>query len=353
MEVTFVSVVVEEKLFGKTPEGENITLYTMKNDRGMEAAVMNLGAIIVSIRVPDKTGKVDDVVLGFDRGEDYLNNSSVFGAVVGPHANRIGGASFVLDSREYNLAQNDNANNLHSDLQKGYQTQLWTAERVRDGVTFSIEDADGNMGFPGNKKVQITYTLDDDNRLKLHYHASSDKKTLFNLTNHSYFNLEGHDAGNIENHVLWIDADRYTPVVAGAIPTGEIASVKGTPMDFTTERRVGDRIDDDMEQLKLTGGYDHNYVINGADGSLRHIATVKAPVSGRVMKTYTTLPGVQFYAGNFIGRQTGKGGMVYDKRCGLCLETQYYPDSIHHENFPSCVFGEGREYDAVTVYQFE
>lgn len=350
-----MAITVESKKFGEGKDGRDIVLFTMKNARGMSASVMNLGAVLVELKVPDSNGNVADVVLGFDSGEKYYNNPSFFGAAVGPHANRIGGAAFTLDGIAYQLAVNDNGNNLHSDFQKGYHAQIWEAEMLSDGVMFSLEDTDGNMGFPGNKKLQLTYTLDEENGLTLHYHGSSDKRTILNLINHSYFNLEGHDAGKgkMEGHTLWLKADSYTPVAAGAIPTGEIAPVKGTPMDFTVEKVVGKEIDADMEQLKLTGGYDHNFVITGYDGSLQHIATVKAPESGRVMKVYTTLPGVQFYAGNFIDEQTGKGGVVYNKRHGLCLETQYYPDTIHHDNFPSCVFGEGKDYDSVTVYRFE
>ena len=348
-----MAVTVESEYFGKSEDGRDIILYTMSNARGMSASVMNLGAVLVKLMVPDPNGNVADVVLGFDSGEKYYNNPSFFGAVIGPNANRIGGAAFTLDGVDYRLAVNDNENNLHSDLKKGYHAQLWDTEVLSDGVVFSLQDTDGNMGFPGNKKLQITYTLDEDNGLTLHYYGSSDRRTILNLTNHSYFNLEGHDAGKIEGHILWLKSDSYTPVAAGAIPTGEIASVKGTPMDFTTEKVVGQEIDAETEQLKITGGYDHNWVIEGADGSLKHIATVRSPKSKRVMKVYTTLPGVQFYAGNFIDRQPGKGGAVYDKRHGLCLETQYYPDTIHHENFPSCVFGEGEDYDSVTVYRFE
>lgn len=348
-----MAVTVESKNFGKSNDGRDIVLYTMKNEKGMAASVMNLGAILAELKVPGRDGRAADVVLGFDSGEKYYSNPSFFGAVIGPNANRIGGAAFTLDGVDYRLAVNDNENNLHSDYTKGYHVQLWEAEVLADGVTFSLQDKDGNMGFPGNKRMQVTYRLDEENGLTLHYHGSSDRRTILNPTNHSYFNLEGHDAGRIEEHILWLKSDSYTPVAAGAIPTGEIAAVRGTPMDFTAEKAVGKEIDADTEQLKLTGGYDHNWVIAGADGSLQHIATVKAPRSGRVMKVYTTLPGVQFYAGNFIDEQTGKGGAVYGKRHGLCLETQYYPDTIHHENFPSCVFGGGKDYDSVTVYRFE
>ena len=344
---------VEKSVFGKSPEGQEIYLYAITNQNGMKAELTNLGAILVRLFVPDKNGKLADVVLGFDKAEDYYNNPSFFGAVIGPSANRIAGAAFEIDGESYQLDVNDNANNLHSHITKGYHKQLWEATVGENSVTFTLEDTDGNMGFPGNKKMVVTYTLDDKNALTLHYHGSSDKKTILNPTNHTYFNLDGHDSGSIEGHELMLNASKYTPVVAGAIPTGEIADVKGTPMDLCEMKKVGLEIDADFEQLELTGGYDHNWVIDGWDETLRHIATVKAPKSGRVMKAYTTLPGVQFYAGNFIETQAGKNGATYAKRHGLCLETQYYPDTIHHANFPSCVFGGEAEYDSVTVYEFE
>lgn len=347
---------VEKSAFGKSVQGYDITLYTMSNSKGMKVSVTDLGAALVRLLVPDQQGNVADVVLGFDRGEDYLGNPSFFGTVIGPNANRIGGACFELDGATCSLDANDGGgNNLHSHKEKGYHKQMWTARPSENSVTFLLEDSDGNMGFPGNKKVQVTYTLDEDNGLTIHYHGTSDKKTVLNLTNHTYFNLDGHDSGNIEEHVLCLKASHYTPVVAGSIPTGEIAPVSGTPMDFTSPKEVGRDINAVFEQLELAGGYDHNWVIDGWDGTLRQIATVKAPKSGRVMKAYTTLPGVQFYAGNFIDSQTGKEGAVYDKRCGLCLETQFFPDTVHHSEFPSCIFGgeEGGEYDSVTVYRFE
>lgn len=348
---------VEKSFFGKSPEGREIALYTISSGNGMKAMVTDLGAILVRLLAPGPGGSFEDVVLGFDRAEDYYRNPSFFGAVIGPNANRIGGAAFTLDNVEYKLDMNDGANNLHSHKEQGYHMRIWDAEIGDNSVTFSLTDNAG-MGFPGNKKVQVTYTLDEENKVTLHYHGTSDKRTILNLTNHSYFNLKGAGEGLIEDHELWLGASHYTPVLAGAIPTGEILPVAGTPMDFLESKRIGMEIDSDFEQLQLTGGYDHNWVVDGWDGSLRHIATVKAPGNGRVMKVYTTLPGVQFYAGNFIETQTGKEGAAYEKRYGLCLETQYYPDTIHHENFPSCVFGgpEGaaqtREYDSVTVYQF-
>lgn len=343
---------VEKSFFGKSPEGQDIILYTLSNSKGMEASVTNLGAILVKLIVPDADGKMDDVVLGFDSADRYYNNPSFFGAVIGPNANRIDRAEFTLDGVDYKLDVNDGPNNLHSHIDQGYHKRIWDAENDDMSVTFSLTD-NATMGFPGKKQISVTYTLDEDNGLTLHYHASSDVPTIINPTNHTYFNLNGAGNGDIGDHELWLKAAKYTPVVAGAIPTGEIASVSGTPMDFTVMKQIGLEIDADFEQLKLTSGYDHNWVVDGYDGKLRHIATVKSPKSGRTMETYTTLPGVQFYAGNFITPEAGKGGAAYEKRYGLCLETQYYPDTIHHENFPSCVFGgEGNDYDSVTLYKF-
>lgn len=348
---------VEKQFFGKTPKGEEVSLYILSNSNGMKAAVSDFGAALVRLMVPDRQGNPADVVLGFDSLEEYLENPPSFGIVVGPNANRIAGASFVLDGEICQLVANENGNNLHSSKTEGYQKQLWTARTDDNCVTFSLEDADGNLGFPGNKYVEVSYSLDQENGLTLSYYAKSDKRTVLNLTNHTYFNLEGHNCGSMEEHELQLFASHYTPVAAGAIPTGEIAPVKGTPMDFTQPKAIGRDIKEDFEQLKLTGGYDHNWVIDGWDGNLRLFAVVKAPESGRVMKAYTTLPGVQFYAGNGLKGLPGKQGAVYHKHQGLCLETQYYPDTVHHPDFPSCIFGgegsEAREYRSVTVYRFE
>ena len=344
---------VEVHGFGTAKDGREIKLYTIKNKKGMQAAVTNIGAVLVKLLVPDAKGTLDDLVLGFDHGEDYYQNGSFFGAVVGPNANRIGGASFEIDGVKYQLAVNDGPNNLHSDYEKGYHKAIWDAQVGENSVCFSLKDTDGNMGFPGNKKVQITYTLDENNGLELHYHASSDKKTVLNLTNHTYFNLDGHMSGSIEGHELTLNCSKYTPVVPGAIPTGEQAPVAGTFMDFTQPKVIGKEINEPWSQLVMTKGYDHNWIIDGADGSLRQFAMVKGPKSGRVMKAYTTLPGVQFYAGNCIAPVKGKDGAEYGPRMGLCLETQYYPDTVHQPDFPSCIFGGDREYDSVTVYRFE
>lgn len=343
---------VEHKIFGINKDGQDITLYTISNKNGMKAAVTDFGAILVRLWAPDKDGNSVDVVLGFDRAEDYFNNPSFFGATIGPSANRIADARVTIDGVSYLLDVNDGVNNLHSHKDKGYHKRMWQASAGENSVTFTLKDQDGSMGFPGNKIFEVTYSLSEDNRLTLAYHASSDKKTVVNPTNHTYFNLEGQGNGRIEEHEMWIGASHYTPVVPGAIPTGEIAPVAGTPMDFTASKKVGLEIGADFEQLKLTQGYDHNWVIDSWNGELRHFATVRAPKSGIVMKAFTTLPGVQFYAGNCIDPQTGKGGASYGRRSGLCLETQYYPNSANQPGFPSCIFGEDRDYESVTVYQF-
>ena len=338
--------------FGKFSDGREVKLYTIENKNGMRVSVANIGAALVRVEVPDRQGCMADVVLGFDRAEDYLQNGSFFGVVIGPNANRIGKAAFYLDGVTYSLAANDGINNLHSDREKGWHKCFWEASVGEESVTFHLQDQPDNMGFPGTKTAQVTYSLNEENELRLHYHAASDKRTILNLTNHSYFNLEGHGSGSIEGHELWLGACSYTPADAGSIPTGEIAAVEGTPMNFTVSKKVGAEIDADFPQLQFAGGYDHNWVIDGWDGTLRHFATVKSLASGRVMDVYTTLPGVQFYAGNFIDAQRGKGDAVYKRRGGLCLETQYFPDSANKPEFPSCIFGGEKEYDSVTVYRF-
>lgn len=343
---------MKRELFGKTTDGKEVYKYWIENSKGMKAGVINYGAILVNLFAPDKNGNMDDVVLGYDTLEEYVENGNFFGATVGPNANRIGGAGFDLDGVHYQLEVNDGANNLHSHLTEGYHTRVWEAKEEQGSVTFFLEDADGNMGFPGNKKVWVTYTLTEDNELKIHYRAQSDKNTIINMTNHSYFNLEGHDKGTIYDHILKLEASHYTPIVMGAIPTGEIAAVEGTPFDFTKGKRVGEEIDADNEQLKMTNGYDHNWVIDGADGSLRKFADLTEPVSGRHMEAFTDLPGVQIYAGNGMSKQKAKGNSSYDFRGGICLETQYYPDTANKPEFPSAVFGPDREYDSTTIYKF-
>lgn len=344
---------IEKTIFGTMGDGTQIFQYSLENSRGMKAQVINYGAILVRLYVPDKNGKFEDVILGYDKLEDYYINGANHGATIGPNANRVNNAVFTLDGVTYQLDVNDGKNNLHSHADLGYHKKVWRAVEGTDSITFELEGTDGEMGFPGNKKVQVTYTLTEENEIKIHYYVTSDKRTIINMTNHTYFNLAGHGAGSINDHILTIHATHYTPVVAGAIPTGEIAPVAGTPMDFTSPKRIGDEINADFEQLKLNGGYDHNWVLDGEAVTMRLIAMVEEPTSGRIMKAYTDLPGVQFYAGNSQIEENGKDGAVYKKRTGLCLETQYYPDTANQPDFPSAIFGPERVYDTTTVYKFE
>ena len=341
------------KNFGSTKDGQEVKLYTLENKNGMIVTVTNYGVNIVSVIVPDKNGNKEDVVLGFDSVEGYFENGSFFGATIGPSANRVANASFMIDGEKYQLVANDGTNNLHSHGALGYHKVLWNGEvQGEDSVVFSLEDADGNMGFPGNKQVKVTVTLTDANELKLTYHASADKNTLINMTNHSYFNLAGHAAGTIENHKLSLACSAYTPVDERLIPTGELASVEGTPFDFREPHLIGERINEENAQLKLGQGYDHNWVIDDCDGSVRKVAVVFEELSGRSMEVYTDQPGIQFYAGNCIVPVGGKSGASYKKRSGLCLETQVFPDSINQENFPNSVYGPGKDYETVTIYKF-
>ncbi len=341
------------ELFGTTKDGQEVYLYTLENKSGMKAQVMSFGAILVRLFVPDKNGVAADITLGYDKLEDYYTNGSFFGSTIAPNANRIAGAAFTIDGTTYELDVNDGPNNLHSHYDLGTHKRVWDAQEVENGVKFTVSLKDGEMGFPGNKEISITYTLTEDNRLRLDYHASTDKKTVLNPTNHAYFNLAGHDGGKITDHVLWLKAGHYTPVVKGAIPTGEIATVKGTPLDFTKEKRIGDEIDNDFEQLKLVSGYDHNFVLDDWNGELQLVAKASENTSGRTMKVYTDLPGIQFYAGNCIDETTGKGGVVYGKRDGFCLETDYFPNAVNEKKFPSPVFGPEKAYESTTVYAFE
>ena len=343
---------MKKEHFGVTKDGKEATLYTLENKNGMKAQITDYGAILVRLFVPDKNGKAEDVTLGYDRLEDYFANGSFFGATIAPNANRIADAKFTIDGVTYQVDVNDGPNNLHSHLDLATHKRMWKAQPGENTITFTIDLADGDMGFPGNKTFSITYTLTDDNELRLDYEASTDKKTILNPTNHAYFNLAGHNGGSIEDHTLWIKASHYTPVVPGAIPTGELAPVAGTPMDFTKEKRIGDEIEADFEQLKLVKGYDHNWAVDDCDGSLQLIAELHEKNSGRTMKVFTTLPGVQFYAGNCIAETVGKEGAVYTVRTGLCLETDFFPNAVNEPSFKSPVFGPDEMYRSTTVYQF-
>jgi aldose 1-epimerase len=346
---------VEKKSFGKTPNGKEIFMYSLTNSHGMKTEVITYGATLVNLLVPDKNGTLADVVTGYDNLAAYEGSHPFFGVTVGPNANRIANATFTIEGEKYQLTANDGVNNLHSHDELGYHRRIWDAVPHEDqnGVTFLLSDTDGCMGFPGNKKMSVNYTLTENNELKLEYSAISDKTTIINPTNHTYFNLAGHKHGTVHDHLMTINAARYTPVVAGAIPTGELAPVAGTPFDFRQAKRIGDEIDSDNEQLKLVNGYDHNWVIDGYDGTLREAARLTDPVSGRTMVTLTDLPGIQFYAGNMIPAHSGKDGAAYKARAGLCLETQFFPDTANRPEFPSAAFGPHHPYTSVTVYRFE
>lgn len=343
---------MQKRSFGTTKDGKEVFLFSLENKNGVKAEITNYGAILVNLYVPDKNGNVEDVVLGFDDVTGYEANPSYFGSVIAPSANRIGGASFELNGEIYSLKKNNGENNLHSDDELGAHKRVWDFMESEDSVTFTLKNADGELGFPGNKEFKVTYSLDDENGLKIQYEATSDKDTIINPTNHSYFNLKGHKEGNIEDHRITLLASNYTPADAASIPYGEIVTVEGTPMDLREEILIGDKIDTDFEQLNFAVGFDHNWVTDNYNGEIRKIATVKAPLDARIMEVYTDLPGVQFYAGNFIDPQDGKNKAFYGKRSGLCLETQCYPDSIHKLNFPSVVYGPGKIYKSTTIYKF-
>jgi aldose 1-epimerase len=350
-------VALETKPFGKTPAGEEITLYTLKNKNGMEIGVMNYGAILTSIKVPDAKGQVTDVALGFDSLEGYLGPHPYMGATVGRYANRIAKGKFKLNGKEYTLATNNGPNALHGGL-KGFDKKVWTAKSIDTpsgpAVEMTYLSPDGEEGYPGALTATVTYALTNDNEIRISYRATTDADTVLNLTNHSYFNLAGAGKGGILDHVVTIQADRFTPVDSGLIPTGELKSVEGTPFDFRTPTAIGARIDQVAdEQIKLGGGYDHNFVINGEAGVMRLAARVKEPVSGRVMEVLTDQPGMQFYTGNFLdGSVIGKGGAKYEKRFGFCMETQHFPDSPNKPDFPSVVLKPGETYATTTVYRF-
>lgn len=341
---------VTVKTFGKTKEKKDIFLYTITNKKGMSASVTNFGAILVNLFAPDSNGELKDVVIGLAKGPDYYKNGSFFGATVGRNANRIGGAAAVIDGKTYNFPVNDGPNNLHTDFEIGMHMKLWDAVIGDNAVTFSCVSPDMEAGFPGTLNASVTYKVTDENGLEISYEAVSDKKTIINMTNHSYFNLEGHNAGNIENTVLQLNCSKYTPVVKGAIPTGELADVEGTVFDFRTPKTIGKDIRAKKEQLKLVKGYDHNFVVDGYDGTQKLIAVAKA--GGRTMEVYSDLPGVQFYAGNCIAKQKGKEDFKYKKRYGFCLETQYFPDNANQDNFKKAIFDAGEVYKTTTVYKF-
>jgi len=336
--------------------GQEWSLYTLKNRRGMEVKIINFGGTVTSIKVPDRSGKFADVVLGFNNIDDYLKPHPSFGTAVGRFANRIAKGRFSLNGVEYKLAINNGENHLHGGI-KGFDDVLWTGEEVNSpagpAVRLTYLSKDGEEGYPGNLHVTMVYTLTNQNELRIDYTATTDKDTVINLTHHSYFNLAGEGNGDILNHRLKLNAASFTPTDAGSIPTGELRSVRGTPFDFLTPRAIGQRIDQDDEQLKFGNGYDHNFVINGRMGTLRQAAIVTEPGSGRVMEVWTTEPGVQLYTGNFLdGSFVGKSGKSYQRRSGFCLETQHYPDSPNKPNFPTTTLKKGATFKSTTIYRF-
>ena len=343
--------------FGKTPDGEAVDVYTLTNKNGAEVEITNYGGSVVSVKVPDRDGKLGDVVLGFDSVDGYVNNTSYLGALIGRYGNRIGHAQFKLDGKTYTLAKNNGENTLHGGT-KGFNKAVWTAKEIpaKDGQALELTylSKDGEEGFPGNLDVRVIYTLTDSNALKIEYSATTDKDTVVNLTNHSYFNLGGPRSGDILGHVIMIEADKLTPVDSGLIPTGELRNVAGTPFDFRRPTPIGERINSDEEQIKLGGGYDHNFVLRRKPGDpISLAARVVEPKTGRVMEVWTMEPGVQFYTGNFLdGSLHGKGGIAYTKRSAFCLETQHFPDSPNKPEFPSTELKPGQRYHTTTIYKF-
>ncbi len=344
--------------FGVAPSGDSVTLYTLTNPHGMQIKVMTYGGIITSIDVPDRDGKMGDVVLGYDSLAGYVRNSPYFGAIVGRYANRIAKGRFTLDGKTYHLAINNGQNALHGGL-VGFDKVVWHAEPFQHdssvGLVLTHTSPDGDQGYPGALQVTVTYTLRPDNALQVDYDATTDKATILNLAQHSYFNLAGAGNGDILGEILTINADRYTPVDSTLIPTGELAAVANTPFDFRTPTMIGARIGQDNTQLKYAGGYDHNFVLNrGSDSTgLVHAVHLVDTTTGRVLDVSTTQPGLQFYTGNFLdGTITGKGGKVYVHRGALALETQHFPDSPNHPNFPSTVLRPGEKFHTETVFAF-
>jgi len=342
------AVDVQKEPFGRTADGTAVDIYTLTNGKGLKARIMTYGATLVSLEVPDRAGKTGDVVLGYDGFDGYTKSSPYFGSIVGRYGNRIAKGQFSLDGVAYRLATNNGENHLHGGI-KGFDKVVWKAGPVREpgavGVKLNYLSRDGEEGYPGNLTVTVVYTLTNDNELKISYEAETDKATPVNLTHHSYFNLAGE--GDILGHELTIHAEGYTPVDAGLIPTGEIRPVKGSPFDFTTPHAIGERI------VQVEGGYDHNFVLRSGGGILAPAARVFEPKSGRVMEISTTEPGLQFYSGNFLdGTIAGKGGKVYQRHFGFCLETQHFPDSPNKPDFPSTILRPGAVYRSLTSHKF-
>jgi len=346
---------IEKTLYGKLSDGREVYQYTLTNKSGPTLKVINYGAIVTSLTIPDRNGKFGDVILGYDSLRAYVDDKCFFGAIVGRYGNRIGKGKFKLDGKEYQVTVNEGENHLHGG-KLGFNKVLWDARTMQDTAGSAIEltyvSTDGEEGYPGKVTLTVIYTLTDNNELKIEYKGTTDKITVLNPTHHSYFNLSGSFNNTILDHVVMIDANAITPVDKSLIPTGKFLDVSKTPMDFRTPIAIGAHIDDDFEQLKIAGGYDHNWVLRNYDGKVRTVAEVYEPKSGRLMTVITDQPGIQFYSGNFLDG-TGKGkGVTYQKRSGLCLESQCYPDSPNKPEFPSATLKPGEEYHQITIYKF-
>ena len=347
---------IRKDRFGETIDGIAVDRYTLFNAQGMEALISNYGATVISLKVPDRHGKLVDVTLGYDSLEEYMRGNDYFGCIVGRYANRIAGGKFTLQGKECKLTKNEGDNHLHGGS-RGFDKVIWQSENLADdtdqALTLAYFSQDGEEGYSGNLKVSVNYRLTDENELRIEYTAQTDQQTVINLTQHSYFNLAGAGSGDILGHVLTIFADKFTPVDDRLIPTGKLRSVKDTPMDFRQPTKIGDRIEQDDEQLILGNGYDHNWVLNKEEGALALAARVFESQSGITMEVFTTEPGVQFYSGNFLDdRITGKDGQIYHRRGGLCLETQHFPDSPNRPDFPSTVLEPGPKYQSTSTYLF-
>ncbi len=341
---------VKKESFGKLPDGTAVDLYTLSNGKGMEARIMTYGGAVVSLTAPDKAGKYADVVLGMDNLEGYLKGVPYFGALIGRYGNRIGHAQFTLEGKTYHTPKNDGDNTLHGGT-RGFDKRVWTARELGDGLELTYVSKDGEEGFPGTLTSKVVYAVTANNELRIEYTATTDKPTVLNLTNHSYFNLAGQGEGDILQHQVTINADRFTPVDSGLIPTGELKAVKGTPFDFTKATAIGARIGQNDQQLQFGKGYDHNWVLNGS--GMKKAAEVYEAKSGRVMEVLTDQPGLQFYTGNFLdGTIHGKGGKVYGHRSAFCMETQHFPDSPNKPSFPTTELKPGQTYHTVTMYRF-
>jgi aldose 1-epimerase len=336
--------------WGRTADGESVELYTLTNQKNSEARITTYGGILVSLKVPDRAGALGDVVAGFDSLQGYLTPAPYFGAIIGRYGNRIAGARFSLNGVGYTLARNNGENHLHGGI-RGFDKRVWTAKILSpQSLELTYTSRDGEEGYPGNLSVAVTYTLTDTNDLRIEYSATTDKETIVNLTHHSYFNLAGD--GDVLAHEAVINADRFTPVDQGLIPTGELRSVAGTPFDFRGPKAIGERIEQKDEQLIFGGGYDHNWVLNRSGSGLESAAKVRDPKSGRVMEVLTTEPGLQFYTGNFLDGSLQGKGRVYTRRSAFCMETQHFPDSPNKPGFPSTVLKPGTRYETATVYRF-